>query len=136
MKKIFFLFFISALLAGPALVLAQPWQPWEDAAPAPSASACSNIQNFKGVVDCLIGGILTPLISLAMGLALVYFLWGVIKYIRQAGDEKSREEARKVMSFGIIALFVMVSVWGLVRIITETLNLNNQEPRTPSFLSS
>lgn len=99
-------------------------------------NTCSNIQNFKGVVDCLIGGILTPLISLAMGLALVYFLWGVIKYIRQAGDQKSREEARKVMSFGIIALFVMVSVWGLVRIITETLNLNNQEPRTPSFLSS
>ncbi|TSC61098.1 MAG: Uncharacterized protein G01um101448_871 [Parcubacteria group bacterium Gr01-1014_48] len=60
------------------------------------------------------------LIPLAIGLALVIFLFGVIKYITAGGDEEGRKSGRQFMLWGIIGLFVMVAVWGLVAVIANT----------------
>lgn len=55
---------------------------------------------------------------IVVALALLYFLWGMAKYILTAGDDK--DKGRDMMVYGIIALFVMVSVWGLVRVLART----------------
>ena len=52
------------------------------------------------------------LVPLAFILALLFFFWGIAKYIRSAGSEK--DEGKIIMVWGIVALFVMASVWGLV----------------------
>ena len=39
--------------------------------------------------------------------------------------EKEKADGRWLMVWGVIALFVMVSVWGLVNTIVATLDLNN-----------
>lgn len=49
-----------------------------------------------------------------MGIAVLVFFWGLVQYIMSAGDEEKRKSGRGYMVAGIIALFVMVSVWGLV----------------------
>ena len=59
-------------------------------------------------------------------LGLVYFLWGVSKFVGAGGDESSRTEGRQMMIHGIIALFVMVSVWGLVQIIVDTFSITEK----------
>lgn len=59
------------------------------------------------------------LIPLVFTLALLFFFWGVVKYIRSAGNEK--EEGKKIMIWGVVALFVMSSVWGLVSFIQNEL---------------
>jgi uncharacterized membrane-anchored protein len=61
------------------------------------------------------------LIPLIIGLALVGLLWGLTMYIFKAGDEKAQGEGKKVMFWGVIALFVMVSVWGIVGVLQESL---------------
>ena len=48
------------------------------------------------------------------GLALLYFFWGLAKFILAAGDEEAREKGKSIMIWGIVALFIIVSVWGLV----------------------
>ena len=59
-------------------------------------------------------GIITKtVIPLAFVLALLFFFWGVAKYIRSSGTEK--DEGKKIMVWGVVALFVMSSVWGIVR---------------------
>ena len=55
-----------------------------------------------------------------MVLATVIFLWGVIQYITAGGEEEKIKSGRTYMLWGIIALFVMVAVWGLVGVITAT----------------
>jgi hypothetical protein len=55
-------------------------------------------------------------IILVAAIALLVFFWGLVKYIRKAG-EGDVKEGRDLMVWGTIALFVMVSVWGLVRFI-------------------
>lgn len=64
--------------------------------------------------------VINMIIPILFGIALLFFLWGVVKYIKNGGEPKAREEARNFMIFGIIGLFVMVSVWGLVRVLVNT----------------
>ncbi len=60
------------------------------------------------------------LVVVLIALALVLFIWGVVQLITAQDDAEGRKEARKRITFGIIALFVMISVWGLVRVLVET----------------
>lgn len=76
--------------------------------------------------------IITQLIPIVIGIAVLMFLWGVLKYVTAKGEE-DQKEARGVMLYGIIALFVMVSVWGLVNILGDTLNLNRAVPPPPGI---
>jgi len=64
------------------------------------------------------------IMPIIIALALLYFLWGVLRYMMASGDEGKRKEAQSVMLFGIIALFVMVSVWGLVSFLASTLGID------------
>lgn len=53
-------------------------------------------------------------------LALLLFAFGVIKFIATAGDDQSRAAGKQLMVWGILSLFIMVSVWGIVEIISAT----------------
>lgn len=68
--------------------------------------------------------IVNSLVPLFMTLALVYFIWGLIKYIRAAGDAKAAAEGRSIMIWGVVALFVMASIWGLVGALQTIFGIN------------
>ena len=63
------------------------------------------------------------IVPLAFTLAVLFFFWGMAKYIQSAGDEKA--EGKKMMVWGVVALFVMSSVWGLVYFIRDELGLDD-----------
>ncbi len=75
-------------------------------------------------------GILGAVIPFFMILATVIFLWGVIQYITAGGEEEKIKSGRTYMLWGIIGLFVMVAVWGLVNVIATTTGIgtNNTIP--------
>lgn len=64
----------------------------------------------------IIKGVVIPLV---FSLALLLFFWGMVKYIWSEGQGK--EEGKKIMIWGVVALFVMSSVWGLVAFIQSEL---------------
>src|SRR3989338_6712536 len=73
--------------------------------------------NFSELVDILVDLIRTAVPVIA-GLALLVFFWGMAKFIfRAGGDTKAVEEGKTLMIWGLIALFVMVSVWGIISFI-------------------
>ncbi|MBU0723180.1 pilin [Patescibacteria group bacterium] len=65
-------------------------------------------------------GLVKNLFPILVALAVTYFLWGVIKYIRLSDNPEERIKGRDLMIHGIIAIFVMVSLWGLVGILVDT----------------
>ena len=77
--------------------------------------------------------LINRLIPLVIGIGVLVFLWGLVGYVTAGGDEEKRKNARSLMIYGIIVLFVMVSVWGLVRILTTTFGTdqNNTIPTYP-----
>jgi hypothetical protein len=70
-----------------------------------------------------VGGVVSRSILIVNGLALFWFFWGLMKFIFKAGDEKAQEEGRNIMLWGILALFVMTSVWGLVNFLGNSLGI-------------
>ncbi|OHA59893.1 MAG: hypothetical protein A2589_02530 [Candidatus Vogelbacteria bacterium RIFOXYD1_FULL_46_19] len=75
-----------------------------------------------------ITGWLNDLIPLLIGIAVIVFLWGVVKYVIAGSDSTKRKEGGALMAYGILAIFVMISVWGLVNILVDTLDLNTNIP--------
>lgn len=62
-------------------------------------------------------------IPILISISVIIFVWGVFKYVIYDGED--RQKSRDFMLYGIIGLFVMVSVWGLVAVVRNTLGLNN-----------
>lgn len=65
--------------------------------------------------------IFTTLVPLIMGIAVLVFLWGLVKFIARADDERERESGKQLIIWGMIALFVMVTLWSIVGFIQESL---------------
>lgn len=70
--------------------------------------------NFKELVNIFVDLIRTALPVIA-GLALLVFVWGLVKFIfRVGGDEKAVEEGKNLMKWGLIALFALVSFMAIL----------------------
>ena len=59
-------------------------------------------------------------IPTAVGLCLLIFLWAAFRFMQFSDSPDKRKEYIKWMTFGGIALFVVVSLAGIVYLITET----------------
>lgn len=110
MKK---LGYITSALAFPFLAFAQ----------------VNSINQAGSIIIGLINNVAVPIV---FALAFIVFIWGIFQYFIQGGhDEEKREAGRSLMLWGLIGFFIMVSVWGLVRILTGTFNLNQVPPEYP-----
>ena len=69
-----------------------------------------------------------------IALAIIFFLWGLVQFVRAAGDEKAREVGKSHMIWGIVALVVMVSIVGIVNFIASSTGLQGGAlPTTPTI---
>ncbi len=76
------------------------------------------------VVDDLIR-LGNPIITILISLGLLYFIYGLAQFIFAAGDTAKITEGRKTMLWGIIAIFVMLSVWGLALVLARSFDLDD-----------
>jgi len=80
----------------------------------------AQVWDFPDFVDLLLYRILNPLVGVFIALALIYFIWGLANFILHADDEQARSKGKQIMVWGVIALFVMISIWGIVLILKNT----------------
>lgn len=76
-------------------------------------------QTFKGIVQIFIDLIEFAIIPITI-LAILAFIWGAARFILEADDSNARTEGRQAMFWGIIGIFVLFSLWGLVRVVMVT----------------
>ena len=79
--------------------------------------------NIKDLVTS-VGTIVDSLVGVLMTLAIIAFFWGLVKYIWNAGDEEKRKDGKWMMIWSVVALFVMVSIWGLVGFIGSAVGID------------
>ena len=89
---------------------------------APFAAFAQDLGNINRLIAA-IQNIVNTLLPILVTIALLVFFWGLIKYIREANNPEAANEGKSIMIAGIIALFVMVSVWGIVGFIGRALNI-------------
>lgn len=92
----------------------------------PSAGGSGvNIGLVKGYSTSILYVINNVFVPVLFAVAFLTFLWGVYKYfILGASEEKSREEGKQFVFWGIIGFVVILSVWGLVAVVGNTFNLS------------
>lgn len=78
-----------------------------------------------------IAALVNNLVPLLLAIAVLLFLWGLVKFIANIGDETARAAGKSLMIWGMIALFVMVSFWGIIGYVQESLGLTGQPIITP-----
>ena len=96
------------------------------------------LASAAGVLDSInaVNRILSAIVPLLITVALIVFIWGLIQYILKLGDEESRKQGVQLMLWGVIAIFVMSSVWGLVALLQNTFSVQRNEaivPRAPDI---
>lgn len=84
-------------------------------------AAFAKLENVENIATS-IGSIVKILIPIVFALALLFFFWGLALYI--FGSEHDKEKAKKTMVWGVVAIFVMAAVWGLVRFIGTALDID------------
>ena len=112
---------LSAILA-PIYVFAQP------GAPGGGGGGGGTSDVDLGFFDDLVSsvqGIVDLLIPLIVTLAVLFFFWGLAVFILNAGDEEARAKGRNIMVWGIIALFFIVAVWGIVRLLATIFGVDD-----------
>ena len=89
-------------------------------APAAALAQTNTITDVNGVTSKLVG-IGNTAIYLLVSLAVIFIIWNIVIYfIKGSSDEAARGKAGWSILWGIIGLAVILSIWGLVNILTGT----------------
>jgi len=70
-----------------------------------------------------LSSIISGVVPLLMGVVGIFFLYNLIQFIISAGDEGKRENARMMMIYSVIGMFVMATIWGLVEALKDFLGI-------------
>ena len=57
--------------------------------------------------------ILNPLIIGLFAVAVVYFLWGLVKFLQNQDNEEAQSEGKMHMFWGVVGIFIMMAVQGI-----------------------
>jgi fumarate reductase subunit D len=93
------------------------------ALPLVSLAAINNLSDAGSFIINTINNVLVPVL---FAVAFIVFLWGAFyTFIVGANNEEVKEKGKNLMIYGLIGFFVMVSIWGLVNILTGTVSFGN-----------
>ncbi len=95
-----------------------------------AATSVSDISQAGNFVINTINGVFVPVL---FAVAFIVFIWGAFQaFILGANDQEAKGKGKHLMLYGLIGFFVMVSVWGLVNILTGSVGLNNSGVNVPT----
>lgn len=94
--------------------------------PLVSFAQVTDVKTAGQLIVSTINNVLVPVI---FAVAFMVFLWGAFDvFILGANNEEVKEKGKNLMLWGLIGFFVMISVWGLVGILTSTTGITSSTP--------
>lgn len=102
--------------------------------PAVAFAASCAAQGDNGLLKifCVFADIIGVLVPVLITLAMIYFIWGVIKYVI-SGDEEEKGKARNMIIYGLIGLVIIVGMWGIVNMVLRTFGTVDNTVNLPSI---
>ncbi len=73
------------------------------------------------LIDKILANIVNPIVTLMVAVAVVYFLWGVFEFVRNAESSEERKKGGTHMLYGALGLFIMATAYGIVNLIIGTI---------------
>jgi len=89
------------------------------------AQEFGEINNFIGRITTFINNTLVPLV---FGIALLVFIWGMFRFFIWKGhEEDGQKEGKNLMIYAIVGFVLMVSIWGIVNLISNGLGFSGEQ---------
>ncbi len=104
-KKILISLGFSLILGFPSLVLAQGY-------------LNQAINNGRDLLD--------EIVILLISFGIVWLIWNIVRYV-MSSDEANKEKAKNQMIWGIVALTVIVSIWGIIGVLQNIFDVNSNQ---------
>lgn len=83
----------------------------------------NNIQDTLGII-----------IKIFVTLALVVFIWGVVRFIAAAGNPQQIRQAKGIMLYGIIAIAILAMMTGIIAFLQTYFGVSGGQPiNIPQF---
>jgi|GEM_PF-432464 len=99
----------------------------------PLISFAATVGNIFDIGAFIIGVINNLVVPVLFSIAFIVFVYGAFKtFIMGAQSEDVQKEGKNLMLWGLIGFFVMVSVWGLVNILTGTIGFSSTSITRPN----
>lgn len=80
----------------------------------------------KDIFDVVASGI-----PVLIACAVMLFFWGLVQFLSAGGSEENLKKGKNLMLWGIVGLFVMVSVWAFAELLTSTFGILFKVPQLP-----
>lgn len=80
--------------------------------------------------------LINPLITLMFIVAFVVFVWGLFNFFQAksgGGDEDGIQRGKRHALYGIIGMVIMVSVFGIMQLIINSLGVQGIDPNSPEL---
>ena len=85
----------------------------------------ANPTTLTGVASTILYLINFVIVPVIFAIAFLVFLYGAAKsYIFSQGEEAGVKEGHQLMLWGLIGFVVMISIWGLVNVVSNTFGLS------------
>jgi uncharacterized membrane protein HdeD (DUF308 family) len=123
MKKLAVLF---GLFLMPSLALAQYG----------TGSAGGGAQDASGILSTVLT-LVDQATFVIVAIAILVFIYGIVRYVI-ANNEEAKANAQRLILYGVIGLFAIVAVWGLVNFLANTTGIGSgvdapELPCAPGF---
>jgi len=93
----------------------------------PLVSHAVTLGHTLAVISDLING----LIPIVLALTVLIFFWGLAMYLLDTGNAEKKEGGVRIMVMGVVAIFVMVSIWGIIGVLQQTFKVDQSKPIVP-----
>ena len=107
------LYILTLLAATPSLAFAQ-------------STGTTNFDSIQGALIS-IGNLINLAIPVLIAVAVLVFVFGIVKFIVNANDAEKRKDGAKFIISGLIGIFVILTLFGLVNILQETFGLESNQ---------
>lgn len=81
------------------------------------AQTTGSIQEFFVELSPILRGFFT----LSFSVAILVFFWGIAKFILHSGNEEEVAKGKRFLIWGVVALFVMFSIVGIIAVLQDIL---------------
>jgi hypothetical protein len=88
--------------------------------------------DLTGVIN-MFTDIVLAFIPLLGAVAFLVFVYGVARFIKSAGSEKEIKDSKNILIWGVIGLFVMFTIWGIVSFLRSEFGFGSGNPVIPQI---
>lgn len=74
--------------------------------------------------------IINPIISFLFIAAFFLFLWGLFQFLWKIDDEEANKAGKQHMLWGVVGLFIMVGVFGIMNLILDSFGITPDQSLT------